>query len=344
MTEFSVIGKRMPRVDGFDKVTGTAVYGTDIKLPRMLVGKILRSPLPHARILNIDASRARRLPGVKAVLAGPDTPQIKFGFFKHHDTKFGDCHPLKCDKVRCIGDEVVAVAAVDEDSALEALELIKVDYEELPPVFDPEEALKPGAPLVHEEVGSNLLAAINIVSGDVDKAFARAAVVVEDSFTTQPVHPSCLEPKQAAADFSPAGKLTFYSSTQMPFFMRRDLADTLGLKQSQVQVIKTTMGGHFGSRMEMHPLDPICALLSRTAGRPVRIIYTREEDFTAARFRHPMTLRLKMGASKDGKLLAGDLKVAMDSGAYCSQALGVANVIAGPLSPGASAAKWVESR
>ncbi|MEE8449729.1 MAG: xanthine dehydrogenase family protein molybdopterin-binding subunit [Thermodesulfobacteriota bacterium] len=327
MTQFSVIGKRMPRVDGFDKVTGKAVYGTDIKLPRMLVGKILRSPLPHARILHIDTSLAKRLPGVKAVLTGLDTPQIKFGFFKHQDHKFGDCHPLKCDKVRCIGDEVAAVAAVDEDIAQEALGLIKVDYEELPPVFDPEDALKPGAPLVHEEAGSNLLTTINIVSGDVDAAFARASVVVEDSFRTQPVHPCCLEPKQAVADFSPAGTLTFYSSTQMPFFMRRDLADTVGLEESKVRVIKTTMGGHFGSRMEMHPLDPICALLSQAAGRPVRIVYTREEDFTASRFRHPMTLRLKMGASRDGKLLATDMKVTLDSGAYCSQALGVANVI-----------------
>src|SRR3989304_5035001 len=150
MAEFSLIGKPVPRVDGRDKATGAATYGVDVKLPRLLFGKILRSPLAHARVLNIDTSKAERLRGVKAVVTAEDSPKIKFGFFKHLNPIYGDCHPLKCDKVRCLGDEVAAVAAIDEDIAEEALELLSVDYDELPAVFDPLEAIKPVAPLVHE--------------------------------------------------------------------------------------------------------------------------------------------------------------------------------------------------
>ncbi len=323
VSQFEVIGKRLPRLDGFDKVTGRAVYGPDIKLPRMLIGKILRSPHPHARIANIDVSRAAKLTGVKAVLTSADTPKIKFGFFKHHDPKFGDCEPLKTDKVRCVGDEVAAVAAVDEDIAQEALSLIRMEYELLPAVFDPQQALAPDAPLVHEEKGSNLLDTLSTGGGDVEQGFRKADLVLEGTFTTQATHPCSMEPKQAVASFSSSGALTFYSSTQMPFFMRRDLADVLGIKESQIKVIKTTMGGHFGSRMEMHPLDPICALLAKAADRAVKIVHSRNEEFIASRFRHPVTIQSKMGATKEGKIVAAENQLIMDSGAYCSQSPGV---------------------
>src|SRR3990172_1615224 len=157
MEDFAVIGKRLPRVDGVDKVTGRTVFGVDVKLPRMLYGKILRSPLPHAKILDIDTSKALRLPGVKAIITGADVPRVTFGFFKHKNVKFANRYALTIDKARFVGDEIAAVAAVDEETAQEALDLIDVQYEELPAVYDPEEAMKSGAPLLHENAANNIL-------------------------------------------------------------------------------------------------------------------------------------------------------------------------------------------
>lgn len=323
MAEYSVVGKRIPRVDGVEKVTGKAVYGVDVKLPKMLFGKILRSKAPHARILNIDISRAKKLAGVKAVITAKDTPRIKTGFIKFASAKFGDCLPLKDDKVRYMGDEVAAVAAVDEDAAEEALELIEVEYEELPAVYDPFKAMEPGAPVIHDHVQNNIAVAINLEVGDLESALRHSGRVFEHRFETQGQAHCCLEPHQSVVHYEPSGRYTIWSSTQMPFLLRHDLADALGVPESMVRVIQTYIGGGFGSRMEMHTLDPICAFLARETGRPVKIVYDRYEEFRATRIRHPMVFDISTGVKDDGTLLARHIKVVADCGAYVSQAPGV---------------------
>jgi CO/xanthine dehydrogenase Mo-binding subunit len=315
------------RLDGPDKVLGRAVYGVDMELPGMLVAKVLRSPLPHARIRSIDAERARRVPGVRAVLTGADTPRIRYGFFKHQGPRFADKLPLETDKVRFVGDEVAAVAATDGDIALEALSLIDVEYEELPPVFDVEGALAADAPLVHDDVPGNVAAVVRRGAGDVEQGWREAEVVIERRYSTHAVAPSCLEPHQAVASYDPvSGVVTLWSSTQMPFQLRAHLADVLGLPEGKVRIIKTTMGAGFGSRMEMHAPDPIASLLSLKTRRPVAIVYTRAEEFQATRFRHPFRFDCRLGLRRDGRITALEARAVVDSGAYLSQATGVASV------------------
>jgi CO/xanthine dehydrogenase Mo-binding subunit len=322
-----IVGSGVARLDGPDKVLGRAVYGVDVELPGMLVGKILRSPLPHARIRGIDASRALRVPGVRAILTGADTPRIPYGFFKHQDPRFADKLPLEVEKVRFVGDEVAAVAADDDDAADEALALIEVDYEDLPAVFDLNEALAPGAPLVHDDVPGNIPAVVRRGAGDVDRGWREAEVVVERRYSTHAVAPCCLEPHQAVASHDPAsGVVTLWSSTQMPFQLRAHLADVLGLPEGKVRIIKTAMGAGFGSRMEMHAPDPVASLLSLRTRRPVRIVYTRAEEFQATRYRHPFRFDCRIGLRRDGTITALAATALVDSGAYLSQATGVASV------------------
>lgn len=322
-----VVGVGVARLDGLDKVLGRAVYGVDVDLPGMLVGKILRSPLPHARINKIDVEQARRVPGVRAVLTGLDTPRITYGFFKHRDPKMGDKLPLEAEKVRFVGDEVAAVAAVDEDAALEALDLIEVDYEELPAVFDVDAALAPDAPLVHDGVPGNVPAIVRRGAGDLEAAWRAAELVIERRYSTHAVAPSCLEPHQAVASVDPvSGAVTLWSSTQMPFQLRAHLADALGVPESKVRIIKTTMGAGFGSRMEMHAPDPIASFLSMRTRRPVKIVYSRTEEFQATRFRHPFRMDCRIGLTRDGRVVALEMTAVIDCGAYLSQATGVASV------------------
>jgi xanthine dehydrogenase molybdenum-binding subunit len=322
-----VVGTGVVRLDGPDKVLGHAVYGVDVELPGMLVGKVLRSPLPHARIASIDAARARRLPGVRAVLTGADTPRIPYGFFKHQDPRFADKLPLETEKVRFVGDEVAAVAAIDEDTALEALSLIDVEYEELPAVFEVDEALAAGAPLVHDGAPGNVAAVVRRGAGDLERGWHEAEVVVERRYSTHAVAPCCLEPHQAVASYDPvSGVVTLWASTQMPFQLRAHLADVLGLQEGKVRIIKTTMGAGFGSRMEMHAPDPIASLLSLRTRRPVGIVYTRAEEFQATRFRHPFRFDCRIGLRRDGRITALEARAVVDSGAYLSQATGVASV------------------
>jgi CO/xanthine dehydrogenase Mo-binding subunit len=322
-----IVGTGVVRLDGPDKVLGRAVYGVDVELPGMLVGKVLRSPFPHARIRSIDAARARRLPGVRAVLTGADTPRIRYGFFKHQDPRFADKLPLETEKVRFVGDEVAAVAAIDDDTAREALSLIDVEYEELPPVFEVDEALAGGAPLVHDGVPGNVAAIVRRGAGDLEHGWREAEVVVERRYSTHAVAPCCLEPHQAVASYDPvSGVVTLWASTQMPFQLRSHLADVLGLPEGKVRIIKTTMGAGFGSRMEMHAPDPIASLLSLRTRRPVGIVYTRAEEFQATRFRHPFRFDCRIGLRRDGRITALEARAVVDSGAYLSQATGVASV------------------
>ena len=324
--EHWAVGHSVARVDGREKVTGALVYGSDHTLPGALVGKILRSPFAHARIVHIDTSRAEALPGVRAVITAADTPQRPFGFQSVIDQRLADKLPLERDKVRFIGDEVAAVAAEDELTAREALSLIDIVYEELPAVFDPDVARTEGAPLVHDAVDRNVIDVFDYGEGDVDAAMNAADVVVEREFYSTPVAPAPMETHQALASWDANGRLTMYASTQMPFLLRAHLAGALALDEGDVRILKMPMGGGFGSRMEMHPLDPIAALLARKAGRPVRIIYSRREEFVGTRFRHPMRVKARLAALRDGSITALDMDLLTDSGAYVAQALGVARV------------------
>ncbi len=314
---FSVIGKPTPKRDGLEKVTGRTEYLHDLVLPRMAHGAILRTRFPHARILGIDTSRAESLPGVLGVITAEGVEQHPFGFAKDHLPLKGG--PRDGRKVRCIRDEIAAVAAESDAIAQEALDLIGVEYEELPAVLDPDSALRPGAPLVHEELGSNLANLhYQFSHGDVDGAFARAAVVVEGTYRLNYVTTACLGTMAAVASWGPDGSLTMWSTTQVPFLYRRELAEALGITGDRVRVLQPAVGGNFGRGLDLYPIDIIAALLARRIGRPVRIAFERIEEFVASPTREPCVIRLKTAADRNGRLLARDAHVMIDNGAYVS--------------------------
>ena len=309
---FDIIGKTVPKRDGAEKVTGRTRYLHDLVLPRLAHGKILRARYPHARIVRIDTSRARALPGVLAVLTGDDVEPQPFGFAK-------DQVALKRRKVRCIRDEVAAVVAETPEIAEGALALIDVEYEELAAVFDPRAALEPGAPLVHEELGTNAHhLQYQFTRGDVDRAFAEAAAVVEDTYTLNFVTPACLGTMVAIADWDAADRLTMWTTTQVPFLYQRDLAAALGITGDRVRVLQPPIGGNFGRGLDLYPIDVIAALLARRVRRPVKIEFDRVEEFIACPTREPCAIRLRTAADRDGRLLARAAHVMIDNGAYTS--------------------------
>ncbi|MEE8205266.1 MAG: xanthine dehydrogenase family protein molybdopterin-binding subunit [Dehalococcoidales bacterium] len=310
------VGKRLPLIDGPTKARGEAEYAGDLSLPRLLWGKILRSPYPHARLVHVDAGRARRLPGVKAVITGKDIPRVIYGIVP----KAADEYALALDKVLYVGDEVAAVAAIDEERAEEALDKIEVEYEQLPAVFDPEDARAPGAPLIHQ-APNNISFQVRKEFGDVINGFGQAEHVRHDRFVTQAQAHCPLEPHAVVASFdSASSRLTVWSAKQIPFFLRKILAKTLQLPEAKVRVIKPHLGGGFGGKVDMFSLDFCAAELSRRTGRPVKIVYTREESLTATRHRHPMVVEVKTGVKRDGTLLAQHYRVVADGGAYNSTA------------------------
>jgi CO/xanthine dehydrogenase Mo-binding subunit len=309
---FSVVGTAVPRRDGLDKVTGRTRYLHDLELPRMLHGKILRARHPHARLLGIDAARAWTVSGVVAVLTGDDVEQHPFGYAR-------DQLALKQGKVRCIRDEVAAVAAETAAAAEEAIAAIDVQYAELPGVFDPEAALRAGAPLVHDGFGSNLTSLrYQFTHGDVDRAFAEAAAVVEGEYRLDFVTPACLGTMVAIADWDAQGRLTMWSTTQVPFLYQRDLAAALGISGDRVRVIQPPVGGNFGRGLDLYPIDVIAALLARRARRPVKVEFERVEEFLACPTREPCRIRLRTAADASGRILARDAHVTIDNGAYVS--------------------------
>ncbi len=316
MKEYSVVGKSTPKIDALDKVTGKAIYTDDVKMPGMLTGKLLRSPLPHAKILNIDTSKAEKLTGVKAVITGKDTGTKKIGVTSLTRDFLWDQTSLCIDKVRYIGDEVAAVAAVDEETALEALDLIKVEYEELPAVFDMFEAMKPGAPLLHEQFKNNISNEVFMEVGDVEKGFKDSYRVYENRFETHHQALSPMEPHSTVGSWGGDGRVTLWTSTQSPFQIRTILAYVLGLTEGQVRVIAPTLGGGFGGKVELMPMDVCCAVLSKKTGRPVKIIMSRKEEFETTRVAHPIVMEMKIGVSKDGKILAKKFRNVLDGGAY----------------------------
>ncbi len=323
MSGYSVIGRRLPKEDAISKATGEAKYTVDLSFKGMLWGKILRSKYPHAKILNIDTTKAERLPGVKAIITARDVPDIKYGYALRDQTIFAR------EKVRHLGEPVAAVAAIDEETAREALALIKVEYEELQAIFDPEEAMQPTAPLIHEGIttyeteypfwkpirGGNLCSANRVHVGDVEKGFKDSDFVFEDTFKTPMVYQSYLEPHCSVASFDSSGKVTVWASTAAPFYSQNRLSKILKIPMNKIRVIAPHVGGsHGGKSFDLN--SPFCVLLSRKTNRPVKILLSREEDFIAGTPRHPCTIELKTGVKKDGRLVARHAKLVYDTGAY----------------------------
>src|SRR5438132_8116772 len=319
MTDFSIIGKPLAMVDAAGKTTGAGKYTDDLGLPGMLIGKILHAPYPHARIRHIDTSRAERLEGVVAVAVGGDAPN-PYGILPvGHDE-----HALALDKVRYVGDNVACVVAASEAIAEKALELIDVDYEVLPAYFDPEESMKAETDLIHENKPHNLEKDYHHCFGDPDAGFAEADQVLEARFISNEVTHAAMEPHSTLASFEldphtgKLGRLTVWSSTQVPYYLQHKLSLVLEMPMQQIRVIKPLVGGGFGGKSEVIPLEIIAAVAARKAQRPVKITYTREEVFWAHRGRPRTIIDLKTGVKNDGRITAVQARVVQDGGAYCS--------------------------
>jgi CO/xanthine dehydrogenase Mo-binding subunit len=285
------IGTSVQRVDALIKATGEAVYTDDIQLPGMLCGKIKTSPHPFARIVSINTERARRIPGVRAVINARNVDQFPFG------PRVRDEIALADDYARYAGEAVAAVAATDPDRADEALELIEIEYEPLSPVFDLEMAMTPAAPAVHPERVSaerKITYHLDFVRGDGESAFEKADLILEDRFFTQTVHQAYIEPQSCIARWDSSGKLTMWGPTQSVFVSRRMAAMALGIPEEQIRVNQPYIGGGFGGKMWLLTHFVICALLPRAAGKPVKTVYSRKEDFTSGcpRISHITDLKL----------------------------------------------------
>jgi len=319
MSSFSIIGKPIAMVDAAGKTTGAGKYTDDFKLPGMLIGKILHSPYPHARIKSIHTSRAKALDGVVAVVTGEDAPN-PYGILPvgHDETA------LAVGKVRYVGDHVACVAAINEEIAERALELIDVDYEPQPAYFDPEESMKAETDLIHENRAHNIEKDYHHVFGDPEQGFAEADYVAEARYIANEVTHAAMEPHCTLASFEldphtgKLGRLTVWSSTQVPYYLQHKLSLVLEMPMSQIRVIKPLVGGGFGGKSEIIPLEIIAAVAARAARAPVKITYTREEVFWAHRGRPRTIVDLKTGVKNDGRVTSVACKVIQDGGAYCS--------------------------
>ena len=315
------IGARMVRTDAVEKVTGHAVYAEDIQLPRMIYGALVRSTRAHANILSIDTSEAMSLPGVKAVVTGPEIEMGYYGYELH------DLRVFALEKVRYLGEPVAAVAAVTPDIAREAAMKVKVEYEELPGVFDPEEALTPGAPLVHDDPNSyqfdwesertgNLCYKLEFGEGDVERGFAESDRVIEGTYHTPVAHAGAIEPHSATAMTDPSGRITVWTTTQKPFGVRSYLARALKRSISSFRIVPTHIGGGFGGKL-FPVLEPYAVLLAERSGLPVQMTLTREEEMASAELlRHPSKIKIKTGVKNDGALVAQQVRMLFNTGAY----------------------------
>jgi 4-hydroxybenzoyl-CoA reductase alpha subunit len=312
---FSVIGQSRPKIDAWAKVTGETKYADDLVLPRMAYGKLLRSPHPHARIVRIDTTRAAALPGVYAVITGYDLPRVKFGILPVSQ----DEEALCTDKVRMVGDPVAAVAALDEETAERATELIEVEYATLPALMSIEDALKHPDVRIHEYGdGPNIHKAVALQFGDVDAAFAASDLVREDVFFFEGNTHLPLEQHAAVAHWGPDGKLTLWSSTQTPHYVHRLLGKILDMPQAHIRVIAAPVGGGFGGKLDPFAHEIAACKLSQVTGRPVKIALTREEVFYVHRGRHPVLMWVKTGFRKDGAITGMHFRTWLDGGAYGS--------------------------
>ncbi len=305
-----VVGHPLPRPDAEEKVTGRAIFAADLYFPDMLYAKALRSPYPHARLLRVDTSRAKALPGAATALTADDIPGAKV-----HGVSRPDWPVLCFDKVRYVGDAVAIVAAENEEIAEEAVKLIAVEYESLPIVSSPEEALKPDGPLIHE--GGNLLKHIQVRKGNVEESFAASHIIVENEYSTPSGDHCFLEPEAGVATIDEEGKVTVYVGSQIPFADRRQIAASLAIPEEKVRVIQTRVGGAFGGKEDIS-VQIHLALLAQATGRPVKMVWSREESMMAHPKRHQTTIWMKTGASAEGRLLAVEARILGDSGAYAS--------------------------
>lgn len=306
----TIIGERLKKPDAPDKATGKTRYINDMVLPQMLIGKVLFAGRPHARIVRLDTTAAEKLPGVHAVLTGKDAAGLKFGFVR-------DNVPLK-DKVLCEHDEIAAVAAETEEIALRALQLIEVEYEDLPGVFTPEDGAREDAPQIHENFPGNRSLHFEFKHGDVAEAEASSDFIVDNVFRPHHVTHCCMGTSCAIADFDHNGKLTIWTQTQYPYNYKMDLAPALGIHPGNIRVIQPPVGGAFGSKLDVYPYEPIAALLAKKTARPVKVIYSREEEFKASPTRQSAIIHLRTGCTRDGTLTFRTADVLMDNGAYTS--------------------------
>ncbi|HKU96600.1 MAG TPA: xanthine dehydrogenase family protein molybdopterin-binding subunit [Vineibacter sp.] len=334
MTDMTVVGQSAPRLEGHEKITGRTVYVDDMQRSGMLHAAVLRSPYAHARLVSVDVTAARALPGVHGVLTGADFPH-RYGAFVQDEVA------LAQGKVRYVGEPVAVVAADTLALARQALGLIAIDYQELPAVMTPVEALAPDAPLVHDDFAAygrrvavplpaNVCAATTIAEGDVEAAFAGCDVVIEGTYETQAQVHCYLEPCGALAEADAAGKVTVWSSCQSVFRVQATVAEVLGMPMSRVRAIATRVGGAFGGKSDV-TVQPLAALLAVRTRRPVKLVLSRDDDFMMMRTRHPATIWMKTGAMADGRLVARAARVTLDGGAYAedsSAVLGFALLIA----------------
>ncbi len=334
--QYKVIGTRPIRPDGADKVTGRAQYGADVRLTGMLYGRVLRSPLAHARILSIDTSRAEALEGVRAVVTGADFPTARDVIEEMGESAANLRHlsnnTLAQDKVLYRGHAVAAVAATSPHIAQEALGLIDVEYEPLPPVLDVRDAMRDDAPILIESLRtksmagasdkpSNVAQHLHMEIGDADDAFAKADVVVERAFRTTMFHQGYIEPHASTALWNTDGNVTIWTTTQAPFPVRQQVCDILGLQPAHVKVVPTEIGGGFGGKTLVY-LEPLAAVLSRKCGRPVKLTMDRTEVFEGTGPTSGTWIKVKMGATKDGKLVAAEATLAYEAGAYPGSPVG----------------------
>ena len=311
----SVVGKRLPKIDAPDKATGRAIYTDDIVLPNMIYGKLLLSPLPHAKIKSINVEKAKALPGVKIILTGADVTDLTYGTSPPRY----DENVLAKDKVRYVGDVVAAVAAVDEVTCYKAIKLIEVEYEELPAVFDPMEAMKDGAPrLFDDKYENNINTRVDHHFGDIEKGFAEADYVKEARFVGNRTYQNPMEPHCAIAEWDRHGRVTLYTSTQVVHYVHHQLSRVLNLPLGNIRVIMNNCGGGFGAKAATNMLEILSILLAKKAGCPVKMRFNREEMYLYGRGRHKQYIDLTMGVKKDGTITAVKQKVILEGGAYSS--------------------------
>jgi carbon-monoxide dehydrogenase large subunit len=319
-----VVGRAYQPVDIVEKVTGKTVFGADLTFPDMLYARALRSPYPHARILNVDVRKARKVLGVVAVITGEDV--AKYGLF---GMAIEDRPILAIDKVRYIGDPIVAVSAIDENIAEEALELIKVDYEEIPAVYDPLEAKENNAVLIHEDLkdyahkplafpvpGTNICSHFQFRNGNVEEGFKISEEIFEDTFKTQAQTHCCMEPRMSLAMTDQLGRIVVWSSTQSVYAILHELSKVFKIPENKIRVIAPPLGGGFGSKLYLKAEPIAVALSQRSGGKPVKFQWTRQEEFTVPSARHPTIIQLKTGVKRDGTLIAQEIKIFWDTGAY----------------------------
>ena len=326
MSKYSVVGRRLPRVDALSKVTGEAVFSGDIALPHLLHGKVLRSPYSHAVIRRLDVRKAQGLDGVMAIITASDVP----GYKKRSELTFSELPHLAKDKVVYAEQPVAAVAALSKEIAEKALDLIRVDYEALPPVLDPLEAMEPTSPLIHQDLYTNIIPNpepgkkdrpsniayhVKINKGDLEAGFKEADMILENTYRTQKVHHGFIEPFAAVAAADANGKVTVWTQSQGLFIARQMIAQFLDLPRNRVKVIPVEIGGAFGGKT-YQPLAPLCALLAMKSGRPVRMEMTRDEVLKDSRPAPESIITVKMGVTDQGTITAASAELIYDAGAF----------------------------